>query len=359
MAESLHLFSPLQIRGVTLRNRIAVSPMCQYSSEEGHAQTWHLVHLGSFAVGGAGLVMIEASAVTPDGRISPEDLGIWDDEHVVRLKRITEFIEGQGAVAGMQLAHAGRKASTRRPWATPGGIAPLEEGGWTRVVGPSEIPFSDRMLTPVALDEAEIGHVVHAFASAARRALDAGFRVVEIHAAHGYLLHEFASPLSNTREDAYGGSFENRTRIHREVAVAIRNVWPDDLPLLMRVSASDWVEGGWTIDDTVRLAKDVHGLGVDMVDCSSGGNVPYAQIPVGPGYQVPFARAVKAAGVPTVAVGMITDPHQADGIIREGEADLVMLAREFLRDPHWPHHAAQVLGVNIPWPSQYERAKPG
>ncbi len=358
MTDAPNLFSPLTIRGVKFRNRIAVSPMCQYSSEDGFANDWHLVHLGSRAVGGAALVMTEATAVTPDGRISPEDLGIWKDEHARRLTDIAGFITSQGAAPAIQLAHAGRKASTRRPWAVPGGVASLEEGGWDRIVAPSALAFSERMLTPVALSCVEIEEIVAAFANAARRSVDAGFRVVEIHAAHGYLLHQFASPLSNKRDDGYGGSFENRTRIHREVITAIRTVIPEEVVLAIRVSASDWVEGGWTIEDTIRVSGEVQTLGVDIVDCSSGGSVPHAQIPLGPGYQVPFAHAVKQAGIPTIAVGMITEPRQADEIIRNGDADMVMLARELLRDPYWPLHAAQALGVQVPWPPQYERARP-
>ncbi|AIE84014.1 NADH:flavin oxidoreductase/NADH oxidase [Fimbriimonas ginsengisoli] len=352
----MHLFTPMHIREVVLRNRIAVSPMCQYSSEDGFANDWHLVHLGARAVGGAGLVMAEATAVTPDGRISPQDLGIWSDAHVPNLARITKFIRAQGAAAGIQLAHAGRKASTRRPW-EPSGVAPEEEGGWSRVVAPSPIPFSDRTLTPEALDVTEIRSVIDAFVQATRRSHEAGFQVVEIHGAHGYLLHQFLSPLSNFRTDEYGGSFENRIRLVCEVTEAVRAAWPNDLPLFLRVSASDWAEGGWKTDDTVRLAKIVQALGVDLIDCSSGGAIPKAEIPVGSGYQVPFSRAVRAAGVPSAAVGLITAPAQADAIIRNGDADMVMIARELLRDPHWPLHAARELGYEISWPVQYERAK--
>lgn len=350
------LFSVLKLRDVTLRNRIVVSPMCQYSSQDGFANDWHLVHLGSRAVGGAGLVIAEATAVTPDGRISPQDLGIWDDAHIEGLRRVTTFVREHGAAVGVQLAHAGRKASTRRPW-NGHGVAPEEEGGWTRVVGPSAIAFSERLLTPVELSKEEIAGIVQAFVAATRRSLEAGFQVIELHGAHGYLLHEFLSPLSNQRTDEYGGSFEGRTRIVREVVTAVREVWPAELPLLLRVSATDWVEGGWTLEETVRLAKKVHALGVDLIDCSTGGNVPKAEIPVGPGYQVPFALAVKQAGVPSAAVGMITRPQQANEIILNGEADLVMLARELLRDPYWPLHAARELDVFVPWPVQYDRAR--
>jgi len=350
------MFSPLTLRGVTLRNRIAVSPMCQYSSVDGFANEWHLVHLGARAVGGAGLVMAEATSVTPDGRISPQDLGIWDDAHVPQLAQIAKFIKDQGAVPAIQLAHAGRKAGMRRPW-EGGGVAPHEEGGWDRVVAPSAIPFSETYHTPVALTEDEIGEVISAFAKGAERAREAGFQIVEIHGAHGYLLHQFFSPLANHREDGYGGAFENRTRIAREVVTAIRKVWPGDLPLMMRVSATDWVEGGWHLGETVQLAKEVQALGVDMIDCSSGGMVPRADIPVGPDYQVPFSRAIRDAGIPTAAVGLITKARQADEIVQNGGADVVMLAREFLRDPNWPLHAARELDVFVQWPLQYERAR--
>jgi 2,4-dienoyl-CoA reductase-like NADH-dependent reductase (Old Yellow Enzyme family) len=352
----MHLFTPMRIREVTLRNRVAVSPMCQYSSVDGFSNDWHLVHLGARAIGGAGLVIAEATSVTPDGRISPQDLGIWNDAHVPGLARITKFIREQGAVAGIQLAHAGRKASTRRPW-EGSGVVPEAEGGWARVFSASPVPFSDRALVPEALDRVGIERVIDAFVQGARRSLEAGFQVIELHAAHGYLLHQFLSPLSNFRTDEYGGAFENRIRIVLEAVRAIRQVWPDELPLFLRVSGTDWAEGGWKTDDTVRLAKAVHPLGVDVVDCSSGGVVPGAEIPVGSGYQVPFSRAVRSAGVPSAAVGLITAPAQADAIIRNGDADIVMMARELLRDPHWPLHAARELGYEITWPVQYERAK--
>ena len=354
----MHLFSPLTIREVTFRNRIAVSPMCEYSSEDGFANDWHLVHLGSRAVGGAGLVMTEANAVTPEGRISPADLGIWKDEHVAPLARAARFIKAQGAIPGTQLAHAGRKASTAVPWQGGQALTP-EQGGWTPIQAPSAIPFSDAHQTPQALSAAAIGDLVAAFASAARRALDAGFEVVELHGAHGYLLNEFLSPLANHRTDDYGGSFENRTRLAREIVEAVRRVWPERLPLFLRISASDWAEGGWTLEDSVALATMLRPLGVDLIDCSSGGLVPYAKIPVGAGYQVPFAQEIRRlAGVATGAVGMITAPMQADQIIRSGQADLVFLAREFLRDPYWPLHAAQAVHQDVSWPPQYERAKP-
>ncbi len=351
------LFRPLTIRGVTLRNRIGVSPMCQYSSVDGHATHWHLVHLGSRAVGGAGLVFTEAAAVTAAGRISPGDLGIYSDTHGEMLEVITTFVRRQGAVPGIQLAHAGRKASTIRPWEGRRAALP-EDGGWEDVVAPSAVPFSETYPMPHALDRAGIGDVVEAFGSGARRALEAGFRVAEIHAAHGYLLHEFLSPLSNLRTDDYGGNFDNRIRIVRDVVTAVRAVWPERLPVFMRVSASDWVAGGWTPDETVELARQVAELGVDLVDCSSGGNTPDASIPVGPGYQVPFAERVRReAGVASAAVGMITDPKQANALIQDGRADVVLLAREELRDPYWPLRAARELGVEVDWPIQYERAR--
>jgi len=352
------LFEPLTLRGVTLRNRIAVSPMCEYSSVDGFANDWHLVHLGSRAVGGAGLVFTEASAVEAEGRISPADLGIYRDEHVPKLAQVATFIHEHGAIAGMQLAHAGRKASVARPWEGGAPLAP-EQGGWRPIVAPSAAPFLDEGILPHALTVAEIRRIVESFSRAAERALAAGFRVIEIHSAHGYLLHEFLSPLANKRDDEYGGTFDNRTRIVREVVTAIRSVWPEDLPLFVRISASDWIEGGWSVDDSVALARRLKPLGVDLIDCSSGGVSPRQNITMGPGYQVPFAAKVRAeANIPTGAVGMITDPHQAEEILQRGEADLILLARELLRDPYWPLHAALALGVDVPWPDQYLRAKP-
>ncbi len=354
----MSLFTPLQLRDVTLRNRIAVSPMCQYSSRDGYADDWHLVHLGSRAVGGAGLVFTEAAAVLPEGRISPDDLGIWRDEHVAFLARITRFIREHGAAAGIQLAHAGRKASTARPWE---GGRPLgvEQRGWTPLVAPSALAFDAGYQVPEALDLDGIRRVVAAFRAAAQRAHAAGFQVVELHAAHGYLLNEFLSPLTNHRDDEYGGTFENRTRLLREVVTSVREVWPASLPLFVRLSATDWVDGGWTVDDSVDLARQLAPLGVDLIDCSSGGAVPGARIPLGPGYQTPFAARVKhEADVLTGAVGLITSPQQADHVIRTGQADLVLLARELLRDPYWPLHAARALGHDAVWPPQYERAKP-
>ena len=351
------LFEPLPIRSLTLRNRIVVSPMCQYSSVDGFASEWHLVHLGSRAVGGASAVIAEATAVSPEGRISPHDLGIWKDEHVTFLARITAFIRAQGAVAGVQLAHAGRKASMDVPWR--GGRALDEsEGGWRPVYAPSALAFSSRTQQPVEMARADIERAIGDFHRGAERALAAGFQVVELHGAHGYLLHEFLSPISNTRTDEYGGSFENRCRFVLQVVDAVRDVWPGHLPLFMRLSATDYTDGGWDIEQTVELSRILGTHGVDLVDASSGGNVAGATIPVGPGYQVQFAERIRRdAGVATGAVGLITDPYQADEIIRSGKADLVILARQLLRDPHWPLHAASVLGADVAWPPQYERAK--
>ena len=348
------LFSPLQLRGIKLKNRIAVSPMCQYSSVDGGATEWHFVHLGSRAVGGAALVMAEASAVEADGRISPQDLGIYHDDHIAPLSVITRFIRESGAVPGMQIAHAGRKAASDIPWL---GGKPLTDATSWRPVAPSPVAFSPDHQVPVELAKDEIRRIVSLFRAAASRALAAGFELLEIHSAHGYLLHEFLSPLSNQRSDEYGGSLSNRTRIVREVVTAVREVWPERSPLFIRISASDWMEGGWTVEESVELARMLQPLGVDLVDCSSGGTSLTAQIPFGPGYQVPFSEQIRRdADIPTGAVGMITDPHQADAIIRNGQADLVLLAREFLRDPYWPYHAAKALGVKPDVPPQYRRA---
>jgi 2,4-dienoyl-CoA reductase-like NADH-dependent reductase (Old Yellow Enzyme family) len=353
-----HLFEPLTLRGVTLRNRIAVSPMCEYSSIDGFANDWHLVHLGSRAVGGAGLVFTEATAVESSGRISPHDLGIYRDEHIERLADVTGFILAQGAIPGIQLAHAGRKASTAAPWDGGRALEPAQ-GGWRPIFAPSALPFSDDSATPQALSGAEIRALVTSFVVAAERAVDAGFRVVEIHAAHGYLAHEFLSPLSNARTDEYGGSFENRTRFVREVASGVRAVLPETTPLFVRISATDWVDGGWNIDESVALAKELRKLGVDLIDASSGGLSPAQRIVLGPGYQVPFAERIRAeAGIATGAVGMITEPQQAEAILRDGQADIVSLAREMLRDPYWPLRASVALGADGPWPKQYQRAKP-
>lgn len=351
------LFEPFPLREITLRNRIMVSPMCQYSSPDGHANDWHLVHLGARAVGGAGLVCFEATAVEPRGRISPFDLGIWDDAQVEGLARITRFVREQGAVPALQLAHAGRKASTARPW-DGGGVVPPEQGGWIPV-GPSPLAFSDNHPVPDVLDEAGIASVVNAFRKGAERALDAGFEAIELHGAHGYLLHSFLSPLSNQRTDRYGGSFENRIRLILETVDALREVWPERFPLLVRISTTDWVDGGWDVDQSVELCKRLATRGVDLIDCSSGALVPYAKIPMGPGYQVPAAARIrKEVGIPVAAVGMISDPVHAEEIVATGQADLVAIAREELRDPHFPLHAATALGAQIPWPPQYERARP-
>ena len=353
-----HLFDPLSIRSLTFSNRIFVSPMCEYSSEDGFANDWHFVHLGSRAVGGAGLVMTEATAVAPEGRISPEDLGIWKDDHIEPLTRIVRFIHEHGSVAGMQLAHAGRKASTYRPWSGDGTI-PKAQGGWTNVLAPSAVAFSDTYPMPRAVAKNEIDELKDHFVHAARRAHAAGFRVIEIHAAHGYLLHEFLSPLSNQRTDEYGGSFANRTRLLLEIVTAVRSVWPADAPLFVRISATDWTEGGWDVPQSVELALQLKPLGVDLIDCSSGGNVAMAKIPVGPGYQASFAEQIRReAGILTGAVGMITTAVQAEHVVFTGQADAVLMAREMLRDPYFPLRAARELGQEITWPAQYLRAGP-
>jgi 2,4-dienoyl-CoA reductase-like NADH-dependent reductase (Old Yellow Enzyme family) len=353
-----HLFEPLTVRGVTFANRIFVSPMCEYSSEDGFANDWHFVHLGSRAVGGAGLVFTEATAVTPEGRISPQDLGIWKDDHVDMLARIVHFMHAQGSVAGMQLAHAGRKASTHRPWSGNGAIGEAE-GGWTNVLAPTAVAFADNYPQPQEMSKQDIADTAAAFAAAAKRAQSAGFRVIEIHAAHGYLLHEFLSPLSNHRRDEYGGSFENRTRIVREVAASVRSVWPEELPLFTRISATDWTGGGWDLEQSIELARQLKMLGVDLIDCSSGGNVATAKIPLGAGYQTPFAERIrKDAGILTGAVGMITSATQSEHIVGSGQADAVLIARELLRDPYFPLRAARELGQEITWPAQYLRAGP-
>jgi len=345
-------------RLLTSPNRVFVSPMCEYSSTDGFANDWHLVHLGSRAVGGAGLVLTEATAVTPEGRISPEDLGIWKDDHVEPLARIVRFIHDQGSVAGMQLAHAGRKASTYRPWSGTGKMSEAE-GGWPDVLAPSAIPFDDNYPMPRALTEDGITTLTTAFVDAARRAHQAGFRVIEIHAAHGYLLHEFLSPLSNQRSDRYGGSFENRTRLLREIVTAVRGVWPEQAPLFVRISATDWVEGGWDVEQSIELARQLKPLGVDFIDCSSGGNAAHATIPLAPGYQAVFAERIRReAGILTGAVGLITEPAQAEQIVAGGQADAVLFARELLRDPYFPLRAARELGQEIAWPAQYLRAGP-
>jgi 2,4-dienoyl-CoA reductase-like NADH-dependent reductase (Old Yellow Enzyme family) len=353
------LFTSLSIRDISLANRVAVSPMCEYSSEDGFANDWHLVHLGSRAVGGAGLVMTEATAVEADGRITYGDLGIWKTEHIETLKRITSFVKSQSSVPGIQLAHAGRKASTHLPWDGGAPIAPGQRNGW-QVVAPSAVPFFDGGPVPRELTTADIRLLVDSFGAATNRALAAGFEVIEIHAAHGYLIHQFLSPLSNFRRDEYGGSFENRIRIALEIVRAVREAMGPKPPLFLRISATDWIDGGWTIDDSVELACRVKALGVDLIDTSSGGNAQGARIPVGPGYQLAFAERIrKEAGLLTGAVGMITTAEQAESIIQSGQADLVLLAREFLRDPYFPIHAAQGLGVPVSVPKQYLRAIPG
>ncbi len=351
-----HLFMPLTLRGLTLRNRVAMSPMCQYSSTDGLANDWHLVHLGSRAVGGVGLVMAEASAVSAQGRITPRDLGIWDERHVEPLARVVRFVRGQGAAAGIQLAHAGRKASTRVPW-EGGTRLTRTEGDWP-VIGPSPIAFDEGYPIPEALDEQGIRAVIEEFRGAARRSLAAGFKLIEIHSAHGYLLHSFLSPLSNQRTDRYGGTFENRIRLLLEVVAAVREVIPETVPLFVRLSATDWVEGGWDLEQSIALARQLLRQAVDLVDCSSGGLVPRARIPVRAGYQVPFAERIRReTGIRTAAVGLITEPEQAEGIIRSGQADLVMLGRLLLRKPYWPLHAARILGQEVAWPAQYGRAR--
>lgn len=350
------LFSPLQIKSITFKNRIVVSPMCQYSAVDGIANDWHLVHLGSRAVGGAGLIIVEATAVSPEGRISPSDLGLWNDEQIAPLKRITTFIEQHGCVPGIQLAHAGRKASTSAPWLGDK-LVPESEGGW-KTVAPSPIPFSNDKDIPLELSKEQINNIINDFRMAAKRALAAGFKVIEIHGAHGYLINEFLSPLSNSRTDEYGGTFENRTRFLLEIISSIKLEWPDEYPLFLRISATDWADGGWTVEDSVRLANLVKDIGIDLIDCSSGALVSYAKIPAKPGYQVPFAEAVRKTGILTGAVGIIVSATQAEEILRTGKADLIFMAREFLRNPYFPLNAAAELGEqNVAWPVQYERAQ--
>ncbi len=349
----IDMLSELCIRGVKFRNRIVMSPMCQYSATDGLANDWHLVHLGSRASGGVALVMVEATAITPEGRISPGDMGIWDDRHIEPLARIARFVDSQGAVPGIQLAHAGRKASCDLPWKGGARLKTPAEGAWT-VVAPSPIPFSEGDPLPVALDEAGIDAIVSAFEAAAKRSLAAGFRLIEIHAAHGYLLHEFLSPLSNHRDDEYGGSLENRMRLVLRVAAALRKLMPDEMPLFVRISATDWEAGGWDVDQSVVLAGHLKDLGVDLIDVSSGALVPRARIPVAKGYQVPFARKIRdEAGIMTGAVGMITETAHANEIITGGDADLVFIARELLRQPYWVLRAQHELGVEPTWPTQY------
>jgi 2,4-dienoyl-CoA reductase-like NADH-dependent reductase (Old Yellow Enzyme family) len=351
------LYSPLRLRELEFKNRIFVSPMCQYSAVDGMPTDWHLVHLGSRAVGGAALVMTEATAVSPEGRITPFDTGIWSREQAAEFRKIAGFLRQHGAVAGLQIAHAGRKASTDVPWR---GGKPLDtgSGGW-QPIAPSPVPFAEGYAVPREMTEADMERVRAAFAASARYGREAGFEVVEVHMAHGYLLHEFLSPLTNRRTDAFGGTLENRLRFPVSVARAVREEWPERLPVFVRVSATDWVEGGWDLPQTVALARELKSLGIDMVDCSSGGTVPDAVVPAGPGFQAPFAAAVRReVGIATGAVGLITEPAQAEEIVSTGQADAILIGREFLRDPYWPLHAARSLGVDVPWPSQYERAKP-
>jgi 2,4-dienoyl-CoA reductase-like NADH-dependent reductase (Old Yellow Enzyme family) len=349
------LLTPLTVRGVTLKNRIVVSPMCQYSSTDGCATDWHLVHLGSRAVGGAALVFVEATAVTAEGRISPADMGIWDDRHIEPLARIARFVEKMGSVPAIQLAHAGRKASCASP-ADGGKQLTREQGGW-QTVAPSPIPFLPSDAPPRELSEAEIHGVVDAFAAAARRAIAAGFRVIELHAAHGYLLHEFLSPLSNRRADRYGGSLKNRMRAAIQIVEALRHVMPNEMPLFVRISSTDWIDSGWDLPQSIELARELKTIGADVIDCSSGGNVAGVSIPVEPGYQVPFAAAIrKETGIMTAAVGMITEPRQAEEIVASGKADLTLLAREMLREPYWALKAEKELGAKAEWPTQYLRA---
>lgn len=351
------LFEPLPIREVVLKNRIAVSPMCQYSSRDGFANDWHLVHLGSRAVGGASLVFTEATAVTPEGRISPEDLGIWKDDHIPNLARIVEFIHGQKALAGMQLAHAGRKASMGAPFEGGRRIEP-SNGGWTPVA-PSAVPFSESFAQPRELSAAEIAEIIDAFVAGAKRARKAGFDVIELHCAHGYLAHEFLSPLSNLRTDRYGGSFENRIRFAKEIAGAVRAEWPSELPVFMRISATDYADGGWDLPQSIKLAGEMQSIGIDLIDCSSGGLVPNVTIPTVPGFQVEFSRQIREeTGILTGAVGLISLATQADEILSTDQADVIFMAREFLREPYWPVKTAKEFGFTVDWPAQYLRAAP-
>ncbi|MEI6290336.1 MAG: NADH:flavin oxidoreductase/NADH oxidase [Chloroflexota bacterium] len=350
-----HLFEPLKIKSITLRNRIGLSPMCMYSYSDGYSNEWQLIHLGSRAAGGAGLIITEATAVEPRGRITPFDAGLWSDEHIKPLSLVTDSIKKNGAVPAIQLAHAGRKGSSRRPWEPGKPYGPGENPGW-QTIGPSAIRFNDDYPVPQAMTIEDINFIKSSFISSAKRALTAGFEWLEIHAAHGYLLHSFYSPISNQRTDQYGVSFENRTRLVMEITCGVREVWPENLPLTVRISGSDWFTGGWTVEDSVNLSKMLKNAGVDMIDCSSGGNAASAVIPAGPGYQVPISEAVKhGAGIMTSAVGLISSPFHADEIIRNNRADMVLLGREMLRDPYWPLHAAQTLKQPAPIPVQYLR----
>jgi 2,4-dienoyl-CoA reductase-like NADH-dependent reductase (Old Yellow Enzyme family) len=350
------LFEPLKIRDVQFRNRVFVSPMCQYCSDDGSPTDWHLVHLGSRAVGGAGAVIVEATGVSPIGRISPADSGLWSTHQAHAFSRINRFIKDQGSVPGVQLAHAGRKASTYQPW-NGGGPVAIADGGW-QPIAPSAIAFDEKSPVPLEMTEEDIDSLVDQFVASTKLSLEAGFELIELHMAHGYLLHEFLSPLSNHRKDQFGGSLENRMRLPLRVAAAVRHAWPERLPLFVRISATDWADGGWDLPQSIELSKGMKKIGIDLMDCSSGALVPNVKIPVGPGFQVPFAEAIRReTGIATGAVGMITEAHQAEKIIAGGQADVVLLARELLRDPYWPLHAAKVLGAEFEWPKQYARAK--
>ncbi len=351
------LFKPLKIKSIELKNRIVISPMCEYSSVDGFANDWHFVHLGSRAVGGAGLIITEATAVSPEARITPDDLGLWKDEHLTEQKKIVDFIHDNGSIAGIQLAHAGRKASHQSPWKGSKLIPSSEPEGWP-TVAPSAIPYAEGTEAPIALDEAGLAKVIRDFKETTKRAVEVGFKVAELHAAHGYLLHQFLSPLSNQRTDQYGGPFENRIRFLLEVTAAVQEVWPKDLPLFVRISATDWAEGGWTAEESVKLSAILKDKGVDLIDCSTGGLVSWQKISVKAGYQVPFAEQIKKeTGILTGAVGLLTEAQQMEDILVSGKADLILIARESLRDPYFPLHAAQQLGVDLKWPDQYDRAK--
>jgi 2,4-dienoyl-CoA reductase-like NADH-dependent reductase (Old Yellow Enzyme family) len=351
-----NLFTPLKIKDITLKNRLTISPMCQYSSVDGFANNWHLVHYGSRAVGGAGLIIQEATAVTPEGRITPGDLGIYSDEHIEKLRQITRFIEAHGAIPGIQIAHAGRKGSCSRPW-EGGTQLGLNEGGWD-TIAPSALTFNTEDRVPQVLDKKGIVDIMDCFAKAAHRAIEAGYKVLEIHSAHGYLIHEFLSPLSNHRKDEYGGSFENRIRLLLGVVKSVQSVWPDKLPLFVRISATDWADGGWDVNEAVKLAPILKNEGVDLIDCSSGGMVPWAKIPFGPGYQVPFSDRIKnETGILTGAVGMITEARQAEEILAKNQADLILIGRESLRNPYFPLYAAMELDEGTEWPLPYLRSK--
>ena len=350
------LFSPLSIKSVTFRNRLVISPMCQYSAVDGFANDWHLVHLGSRAVGGAALIIQEATAISPEGRITPGDLGLWNDAHINKMEAITHFIHSQGSIAGIQLAHAGRKGGCALPW-NGGKQLKVQEGGW-ETISASSLPFSPDDVAPKALDIAGISRIINCFKAGAQRALEAGYKVIEIHAAHGYLIHQFLSPLSNHRTDQYGGSFGNRIRLLHEIVEAVKSVWPGDLPLFVRISVTDYAEGGWNLEEATALSALLKTEGVDLIDCSSGGLVHYAKVPFGPGYQVPFAATIrKETGILTGAVGLITGADQAEAILENEEADLILIARESLREPYFALKASADLGDDISWPLQYIRAK--